>query len=89
MNDAEKKDLRKYPGGGGGVGKTRYISHIGMCRPKGYGFWTFWSENGCKFFLWNRLWFMRELRECRDVFIVSIPSEKERNRNMRIRNAFE
>ena len=23
-----------------------YISHIGVCRPKGYGFALFWSENG-------------------------------------------
>ena len=35
MNDAEKKDLRKYPGGGGG--KTPYISHIGMCRHRRTG----------------------------------------------------
>ena len=27
--------------------------------------------------------------ECMNVFIVSIPNEKERKRNMRIRNGFE
>ena len=35
------------------------------------------------------MWFSRELRECMNVFIVSIPNEDERNGNMRIRNAFE
>ena len=27
-------------GGGGRVGLLPYISHIGMCGPKGYGFWA-------------------------------------------------
>ena len=31
--------FRWGPGGGGGL--LRYISHIGMCRLKGYGFWDF------------------------------------------------
>ena len=26
-------------------------------------------------FVWNRVWFLRELRECMNVFIVSIPNE--------------
>ena len=39
--------------------------------------------------VWNRVWFLRELRECMNVFIVSILNEKERKRNMRIRNGFE
>ena len=30
-----------------------------------------------------------ELQECMNVFIVSIPNEQERKRNMRIRNGFE
>ena len=30
-----------------------------------------------------------ELRECMKVFIVSIPNEYERKRNMRIRNGFD
>ena len=39
--------------------------------------------------VWKRVWFLRELRERLNVFIVSIPNEEERNGNMRIRNAFE
>ena len=31
--------------------------------------------------VWNWLWFSRELRECMDVVIVSIPNEYERKRN--------
>ena len=33
--------LGKGPGGGGG-GTPLYkpLSHLGMCRPKGYGFWA-------------------------------------------------
>ena len=27
-------------------GELPYISHIGMCRPKGKNFSLFWSENG-------------------------------------------
>ena len=38
--------------------------------------------------IWNQVWFSRALRQCLDVFIVSIPNEQERMRNMRIRNAF-
>ena len=41
----------------------------------------------CAVLVWNREWFLRELGECMNVFIVSIPNaEQERNRNMRIRN---
>ena len=32
-----------------GEGVLPYISYIGMCRPKGYGFEPFWSENGYRF----------------------------------------
>ena len=46
-----------------------------MCRPTphltappGRVFAPFWSENR-----YNRVWFLRELRECMNVFIVSIP----------------
>ena len=35
-----------------------------------------------------RVWFSRELRECTKVFIVSIPNEQQRERNMPIRNGF-
>ena len=30
-------------------GVLPFISHIGMCRPKGWGFVPFWSENGYRF----------------------------------------
>ena len=36
-------------GGGGGGRVLPYISHIGMCCPKGLGFWSFWFENGYHF----------------------------------------
>ena len=47
-----------------------YISHIGMCRPKGYGFCAvsahFGLESGIVF---------EELQECMNVFIVLILNE--------------
>ena len=61
-------------------GVLPYISHIGMCRPIGWGF--------CAILVWIRVWFSRELRACMNVFIVSIPNEWERKRNIRIRNGF-
>ena len=33
----------------------------------------------------NRVWFLRELGEFMDVFVVLIPKEKARKSNMRIR----
>ena len=49
------------------VGLVPYISHIGMCRPKGYGFCAvsahFGLESGIIF---------EELQECMNVFIVLI-----------------
>ena len=39
--------------------------------------------------VWNRDWFSRELRECMNVFIVSILNEWERTRNIWILNRFE
>ena len=47
-------------------GVLPYISHIGMCRPKGHVL---------PILVWNRVWFTKELRECLNVFIVSIPNE--------------
>ena len=66
-----------------GVGGDIYVSHIGICRPKGKGFWAhtlLWSENGYTLliFVWNRVCFSRELWECTNVFfkfIVSVPNE--------------
>ena len=63
-----------------------------MYRPIGKGFCAVLSENGWALPIvvdWNRVWFLRELRECMNVFIVSIPNESERKGNMRIRNGFE
>ena len=37
---------------------------------KGLGF--------CAVLVWKRVWFLRELRECTNVFLVSIPNECER-----------
>ena len=51
-----------------------------------------WSENGYTLYpfgLESRVWFSSELLEYMKVFIVSIPNELERKRNMRIRNRFE
>ena len=39
--------------------------------------------------VWNRDWFSRELRECMNVFIVSILKEWERTGNIWILNGFE
>ena len=65
-----------FPGG-----VLPYLSHIGMCPPSSRVFAPFF---GLKFkkqvytlaiLVWNRVWFSRELRECMNVFIVSIRSE--------------
>ena len=43
-----------------------YISHLGMCRPKGYYFWAFlvWKRvYTLPILVWKRVWFSRELRE--------------------------
>ena len=39
--------------------------------------------------VWNQVWFSRELRECMNIFIVSIPNEEERKKNMRFLNGFK
>ena len=67
--------------GGGGV--PPYISSEACC-PIG------WGRVGytLPILVWNHVWFLRELRECMKVFIVSIPKRK-RKRNLRIRNEFE
>ena len=75
------------PGGGTPLYKSyRYVSplRVGFLRrfglKTGTHFVHFGLESGMVF---------RELRECMKVFIVSIPSEQERKRNMRIRNGFD
>ena len=69
------------------------LSYIGMCRPKGY---DFLRRLGLKTdidfthfnLVWNRVLFSRELQECMNVFIASIPNKKVGKINMRIRNGF-
>ena len=49
--------------------------------PKGMVIAPFWSENGyrlCPFLVWNGVWFSWELWKFLNVFVVSIPDEKER-----------
>ena len=49
--------------------------------PKGLVIAPFWSENGyrlCPFLVWKWVWFSWELWKCLNVFVVSIPDEKER-----------
>ena len=92
--------------GGRGGGVLPYISHIGMCRPKGYGFWGLLGLKTDIHFTHLGLdssMVFEGTRERTNVFIVTViltewgrTREKElthdlleRNRNMRIRNAFQ
>ena len=62
--------------GGGGV--FPYIGHIGMCCPYRIGFLHRFDLKRAytwPILVWNWVWFSRELRECMNVFIVSIPNE--------------
>ena len=55
-SESVRKQGRKkitYFGPGGAL---LYIGYAGMCRPIGQGF--------CAVLVWNRVWFLRELREC-------------------------
>ena len=58
-------------------GAPHYISYIDMCALSGRVFAPFWSENGYTpaHFGLESGWFFRELRECMNVLIVSIPNE--------------
>ena len=52
-----------------------------------FGPFLIWKRvNTWHILVWNRVWFSSELRERMNLFIVSVPNEWERNRNMRIRN---
>ena len=65
-------------GGGGGSGVFPYIGHIGICRPHRIGFLHRFDLKRAytwPILVWNWVWFSRELRECLNVFIVSIPNE--------------
>ena len=90
LDETAEKSCYRPPAPGGGV--LPYINYISMCRSIGWGFWAVlvWKRvYTLPILVWNRVWFLRGLRECMDVFIVSIPNEWERKRNMRIRNGFE
>ena len=65
--------LGRLAGGRGGGGDTHFI----YVPPHGVGFLRrFGLKKGIPalpILVWNRVWFLRELRECMNVFIVSIP----------------
>ena len=66
------------PGALGPRGVLPYISYIGMRRPKGYDFWAVLVWKRVKILtimVWNRVWFLREPRECINVFAFSTPNE--------------
>ena len=67
-----------WKGSWGGGGVLPYISFIGSAAPSGRVFAPFWSENGytlCPFRSGIAYGQLRELRECMNVFIVSISNE--------------
>ena len=71
-----RRQCRATPWARGGV--PPYISHIGMCRLKGLGYWAFlvWKRvYTLPTLVWNRVWFSRELRKRMNVFIVPSPNE--------------
>ena len=52
-------------------GAHTYISYIGMCRPIGYGVCALlvWKQvYTLPSLAWNRVWLLRELRECRSAW---------------------
>ena len=60
-------------GGGGRV--LPYIYLIGMCRPKGLGFVSFWTENGYRLSLfWSEFGYGYRGNHV-NVYVVSIPNE--------------
>ena len=58
--------------GGGGV--LPYISYIGMCRPKGYGFWAVlvWRVQIWTIKVLNLVWFSTEPRERINTFVFQL-----------------
>ena len=82
---------RLTPRGGGGVVTPLYKPYRYVL-PHRVGFCAVlvWKRvDAFPILVWNWVWFSRGLRECMNVFVVSIPSEWERMGNMRIRNGFE
>ena len=73
--------------GGGGTPLYKLYRHVAAHR---VGFLRRCGlKTGIRVVGWNRVWFLRELRDCMNSFIVSIPNEYERKKNMTIRNGFE
>ena len=69
-----------YPvGEGGGGGVLPYVGYIGRVPPHLVTFFCpflVWKRvYTLPILVWNRVWFLRELRECMNVFIISIPNE--------------
>ena len=58
-------------------GVLPYISHIGMCGPDGYIYILavlVWKRVYIlPILVWNRVSFSMELRECMNVFVISVP----------------
>ena len=61
-------------------GVLPYISYIGMCRPSSRIFAPFLSESGTVYTLpvlvCNKVWFLRELRDCMNVQFQMSKREK-------------
>ena len=83
-------NIGPVPKGGGGTPLCCRLYRYVPCHRVG-----FWSRFGLKtgvhfahFGLKSGI-VSRELRERMNVFIVSVPNEEERKRDMRIRNGFE
>ena len=57
-----------------------HVTHMGICHPKGYAFVPFGPKMGIDLahFGLESVWFSREVRQCMNIFIISIPSEWER-----------
>ena len=83
--------MKHTPGGGGGW-VLPYIRPYGYVSPRREGFLgRFGLKTDIHFAHFGlELGMVFEgTTECINVFIISIPNEKERKRNMRIRNGFE
>ena len=65
-------------GRGGGGGTPLYKPHRYVPPVKRYGFWAFlvWKRvYTLPILVRNRVWFSKELRECMNVFVVSLPNK--------------
>ena len=62
-----------------------YISHRGICHPKGQGFAPLWSENGCRicsFGIWNRVhvWFQGNYGSVRTYFLFQFQMGRKKEK---------